>query len=643
LSNGERRLAAIMFTDIVGYTKLMQENESAAVGILKDHRELIRPLFASHGGREIKTIGDAFLIEFSSALDATLCAIAVQSALNDRKLSRGEKLEVRIGIHVGDVIESKGDIIGDAVNIASRIEPLAEPGGVCISGPVFEQVGNKLPYPLDKVAMSHLKNVREPVDVYRVVLPWVEVQPAELGAAALDTRRVAVLPFVSMSPDPNDEYFADGLTEELITRISSVRGLDVIARTSAMNYKREKKSVSQIGRELKVGTLLEGSVRKAGNRIRVSAQLINAKTEAHLWAQNYDRNLEDIFEVQSDIAQKVAEAMKITLLETEVQEIERRPTKSMEAYENYLRALQMIQTGNLSHQSEIIRRLERAIELDPGFASAYASLGNLYVEISGETMSFREAFEKATPLIARALELDDGSSDAHMANGNLALQSLLDFRSAETEFKKAISINPSNAPAHFWYGSLHRAMGDLAAAVVDMNRANELDPLSNLIKFWLIWLLFLKGDHDEAFGLAESRADAWSAGGRATLAYMYLLSGNRNRAEKEAEEGIALGSAQNIYDEARYSLVMANLGRPEEARSLLKDAESMGLKNREFLAEAYIALGDNDRAFELLEEGFADSPVGFLLYHREPGFDPVRDDPRFLSLIQRLKIPKPQA
>jgi len=295
-----------MFTDIVGYTALTQEDESSTMRMLEDHRRLLRPYFTSHGGREVKTIGDAFLVEFGSALDAVLCAIAIQNMMHDRRVARGGMLSLRIGVHVGDVIERGSDILGDAVNIASRVEPLAEPGGVCISGPVYEQVKNKVPYSLDKIATPHLKNVREPVDVYKIVLPWEQRQQDETETPILDPKRVAILPLANMSPDPSDEYFADGMTEELIDRLAQVKSLKVIARTSVMSYKKKEKKASEIARELEVGTLVEGSVRKAGNRVRVTVQLINAGTEEHLWSSHYDKNLDDNFAVQSEIAEKVA-------------------------------------------------------------------------------------------------------------------------------------------------------------------------------------------------------------------------------------------------------------------------------------------------------------------------------------------------
>jgi len=625
-----------MFTDMVGYTALGQRNESLSLTLVEEQRNVIRPILGRHNGREVKTMGDAFLVEFPNALDAVRCAYDIQRAIREFNFSLepDRRIHLRIGVHVGEVLESQGDISGDAVNVASRLEPLADDGGVCISRQAYDHVRNKVDLPLSSLGPMTLKNVSLPVEVYKVVMPWEKSEQEQ--SEKLNAKRIAVLPFTSLSPDPSDEYFADGLTEELTDKICQLKGLEVIARTSAMNYKKKDKSVAEIGKELRAGTLVEGSVRKAGNRIRVTAQLVDANTEGHVWSSSYDREVDDIFTVQSDIAQRVAEAMKISLLEAEVQEIEKRPTKSLLAYENYLQALQIIQTGNPNRHIEVIRLLESAIEFDPGFTSAYASLGNLYVLISGETMSFKEAFEKATPLIARALELDDGSSDAHMANGNLSYQALLDLRGAESEFRRAISINPSNAPAHFWYGQLHRVMGDLEGAVVETRKANELDPLSHLTKNWLISILFRKGDREEAIRLAETRVDAQSADSRSSLAYFYLLSGDRKRAEEQAEASIALGP--NIYSKAILSFVMSSLGRPDVARRLLTEAEQAGLKNMEILAEAYVALGDRSKAFELLEASFAETPSGLLNSYRSPGFDPVREDPRFLSLIRRMNL-----
>ena len=283
----ERRLSAIMFTDMVGYTRMSQADEAAALELLEEHRAVLRPLIETHAGTEVKTIGDAFLVEFRSALDAITCAAEIQSKIADRnsRVPDSRKVQVRIGIHLGDVVHSSNDVYGDAVDIASRIEPLAEPGGICISQQVFDSVKNKTDLGIESAGQVELKNVDAPMGVYRVEL---NRSSESLGNRA-PRERLAVLPFVNISPDPNDEYFADGLTEELIIKMSEIKGLKVIARTSVMNYKKKEKNISQIGRELGAGSVIEGSVRKAGSKIRVTVQLIDSRTEEHLWASNYDK------------------------------------------------------------------------------------------------------------------------------------------------------------------------------------------------------------------------------------------------------------------------------------------------------------------------------------------------------------------
>ena len=431
MSEGTRRLAAIMFTDMVGYTALTQSDESQAMQVLERHNKLLRPFFPRFNGREVKAIGDSFLVEFESALDAARCAVEIQSYLHDYNLSSKEewKIRLRIGVHLGDVIHQRGDVFGDAVNIASRIEPIAGPEGICISEQVYDQVGNKLEHPLVKLAPRDLKNVKVAIDVFKVVMPWEEDNAPR--SEKLDASRIAVLPFANMSPDPGDEYFADGMTEELIASLSGIKGLTVIARTSVMKYKAGQKGVDEIGRELNAGSIVEGSVRKAGDRIRVTVQLVNSSTEGHLWAENYDRKLDDVFLVQSDIAQRVADSMKVKLLAGEKASITKVPTKSIPAYESYLRGMMVINKLEMDLALGAVRYFEEAIRLDPGFSAAYAALGNLYVSLAGEIVPPREAFAKAEPLIAKALELDDSSSDAHLAEGNLAFQYHLDYQRAE--------------------------------------------------------------------------------------------------------------------------------------------------------------------------------------------------------------------
>jgi len=386
-----RRLAAIMFTDMVGYSALAQRNEVLALELLEEHQRVLRPIFGKYGGRAIKSIGDGFLVEFASALQAVRCAIAIQTALVEQSASAPaeRRIQVRIGLHVGDVVVRDGDVFGDGVNIAARIEPLAEAGGICISGPVFDQIRNKIDVPLVRLGQPELKNIQVPIDVYRVVLPWTQgaskhagrrparrrlgagvgVIAALIGVVAVllvwwptarvlhtpsaplsdavsppAKKSVAVLPFVNMSSDKENEYFSDGITEDLITALSKVSGLHVAARTSSFAFKGKNEPIENIGAQLHVGAVLEGSVAKAGNQVRITAQLVNTADGYHLWSDSYDRDLQDIFAIRSQVAQTVAKALRVTLAAGERQTLEQKPTEDLEAYQLYLKGRHAVAT-----------------------------------------------------------------------------------------------------------------------------------------------------------------------------------------------------------------------------------------------------------------------------------------------------------
>src|SRR5579872_2603510 len=321
-----------MFTDMVGYTMLGQKNESLSLALVEEQRKLIRQILRRYDGREIKTIGDAFLVEFQSALAAVRCAYDIQRAIREFNvtLSEDKKIHLRVGLHLGDVVESEdGDISGDAVNLASRIEQFAEDGGICLTRQVYDHVQNKFDLPIKIVGTEPLKNVIAPVEIYQVVMPWGQ-KPVVQNLP--DSKRIAVLPFVNMSPDPTDEYFADGMTEELISTMSKVDQLQVISRTSIMQFKKNPKPVSEVSRELNSGTIIEGSVRKAGNRLRITVQMIDAAKDRHVWSESYDRELEDVFAVQSEIANKISDALKLRILPDERAKLNRKPTSIKNAY-----------------------------------------------------------------------------------------------------------------------------------------------------------------------------------------------------------------------------------------------------------------------------------------------------------------------
>jgi len=445
----QRRLAAIMFTDLVGYTALTQKNEALAMQLLEEHRRIVRPLFPKHNGREVKTIGDAFLVEFGSALEATRCAFDIQQSLNEVNSSRPEDKRVlaRVGIHLGDVIHDQNDVYGDSVNIASRIEPLASPGGICVSEQVYAQIKNKFEFPLSTLGERNLKNVSEPIEVYRVILPWEKKSEGELS---LEKNRIAVLPFTNMSSNPEEGYFADGMTEELITSLSGVRQLTVIARTSVMKYKGSQKGASEIGRELNAGSLIEGSVRKAGNRVRITAQLIDTSTEGHLWAQNYDRQLEDVFAIQSEIAEKVAGELRVRLVDSEKRVIEKKPTENMEAYTCFLQGRDLVRMGTEPSLRQAIGLFEKAIELDPSFAKAYVGLAQCHQFLADGGFELADiSVTTVRRLLDRALSLDPNLPEAHAAL-TVMFFNMDDFPGAEAQARRALELNPS-LPDTYWH------------------------------------------------------------------------------------------------------------------------------------------------------------------------------------------------
>jgi adenylate cyclase len=636
-----RRLAAIMFTDMVGYSALAQSDEPRALATLAEHNRLLRPVFARFGGREIKTVGDAFLVEFESALSAVQCALEVQRALDARNREAAEpnRFRVRIGIHVGDVIRSNGDVLGDAVNIASRIEPLAEPGGVCLTQQVYDQVRNKLPTSFVRLPPANLKNIRTPVVVYRAV----PAGRSSDGAVArpMDGHQLAVLPLHNISPDPNDAYFADGLTEELISVLSQVHGLEVIARTSVEPYRTAPKPIADVGVELGVDTVLEGSVRKAGTRIRITLQLVDAHTQRHIWATSYNRELDDVFEVQSDIAKRTAEALELELARTDRPSVERKATANLAAYDAYLRGLVATRAARHDRYDEAIRYFQQATTLDPEFADAYAAWADLYVSAAGDRVAVRAVMPRARELAARALELDPESSDAHSALGNIALQFDHDWARAEAEFQRALALNPSNPRAHHFYGMLLMALGRYPEAKDLFLRASRIDPVGPF-RSMFAWAELAAGEWDAAlrFMEAEVERDPSDLGNHAYLGLFYLEAGRRDDAMREAKLSLPAATDEERFDHA---LLNALLGRPGPARALLAEAErgeAHGYVSVGDRAMLHAALGDRDRALDELEKEWREEDMMLWLFYRGVWFDAIRDDARFVALLREYGLPE---
>jgi TolB-like protein/Tfp pilus assembly protein PilF len=631
-----------MYTDIEGYTALTQDDESVAMKLLEAHRELIRPVFAKYSGREVKTMGDAFLLEFDSALQATECAAEVQRVQRVYNESAPKKVPVRIGIHAGDVIHRDGDVYGDAVNIASRIVQLAAGGEIFISAQVYDQVHNKVPYRLSKLGPQALKNVSFRTDVYKLELPSQTSKMNEVWKP--DRHRLAILPLVNITNDPNDEYFADGMTEEMISTLSNVSGLTVISRTSTMQYKGAKKNLVDIGRELGAGTLLEGSVRKAGNRVRITIQLLDAREDKHLWAQSYDRELQDIFAVQSDVATNVADALKVKLLDREAAQIRKKPTENTEAYLLYLKGREY---WNKRSESAIHRAMEYfqlALDADPDFALAHVGIADCWSVLpSWGYTSVPEAAPKGRQAVLKALKLDSALAEAHATYAlELALYEWK-WEEAELEFKRAIELNPNYASAHQWYSfSVLRCNRRLDETLKEAYKALELDPLAPVMSLNLGQTFYYQEEHEKAIeyynkALAidpgflvayEQQAGSYLASGRYDKG-IELLETYLPKTQTETETKLGLAWAYGIA------------GRIDEAKRLIAEVEQTKHKKPIPLvqfADAYCALGETDRMFEFMDKAALQREFFVPFSLIDPFYKRYRSDPRFIALKTKVGI-----
>ncbi len=474
----ERRLAAILAADIVGYSRLMRADEEGTLARLKALRaDLFDPTVAQHHGRVVKTTGDGALVEFGSAVDAVRCAVAVQAGLAEREAGTpGEAaMTLRIGINLGDIIFEDGDIYGDGVNLAARLEGLAEPGGICVAANVHEQVRHKLNLNFEDMGDKTVKNIAEPIRVHRIV---PEAAPG--GARALPLPKkpsIAVLPFDNMSGDPEQEYFADGISEDLITALSKIRWFFVIARNSTFTYKGQAVDVKQVAKDLGVRYVLEGSVRKAGNRVRITAQLIDATTGRHVWAERYDRELADIFELQDEMAQTIAGAIEPELGAAERERAARKAPENLDAWETCQRGLWHMWRFTKTDVAEARRLLRRAREIDTNFASAYAneSYTHYLDVIVGHAESPDDSIAAGLAVGKTAVALDDKDPVGYFALGRIfMLRGEHDTSIAELE--TALSLNPSFAQAHHGLGFALALSGRLEEGAEALDSALRLSP-----------------------------------------------------------------------------------------------------------------------------------------------------------------------
>jgi adenylate cyclase len=638
LSDTGRRLAAIMFTDMVGFTALTQSDEAQSLAVLDRHNRLLRPIFPKFRGKEVKAIGDSFLVEFDSALDATNCAVEVQRFLHDYNVSSRDewKITLRIGIHLGDVEHREGDVFGDAVNIASRLQPLAEPEGICVSDQVYGQVRNKIPRTLVKLEPHDLKGVRFPVDAYKVIMPWEHV--AAPSPAQADTNRVAVLPFSNMSPDPNDEYFADGMTEELIDRLAQVKSLKVIARTSVMSFKGGKKTASEIAKQLDVGTLVEGSVRKAGNRVRVTVQLINAGREEHLWSSHYDGSLDDVFAVQSEIAEKVAGELKVQLLESEKKNLEKKPTENTEAYSDFLRGRELYREGTEPSLRQALALFEKAIELDPSFARAHVGVAECHQYLASVGY---EPWDVSMPIVKgsleQALELDPDLPETHASLATMHFNED-DNVGAEAEARRALELNPSLPDPYNRLYELAAIKGEPEEMVRMIETAYRLDPIrTNFI--YLVGAAYLDTERDQdAIEHWKKTEQLAPAATYRNMTDYYLSKGDIAKAR---ELHAKYEKLQPTHPWVTYmgGFIDARAGEREKALQAIKKIEeaNMGPVAFNYIAYVHHALGDMDSYFEYMNRALEAHTIIAAQAMYSPILAKAREDPRYRELVEKLR------
>jgi TolB-like protein/class 3 adenylate cyclase/Flp pilus assembly protein TadD len=608
--------------DVVGYSRLVQRDEQGTLDRLKAHRkELIELLVAEHGGRVVKLMGDGILCEFPSAVHAVACAVAIQRGIADREkdIPEAERIRFRIGINVGDVIHEGGDILGDGVNVAARLEALAEPGGVLLARNVHNQVKDKLAFRFEPAGRHRVKNIAEPVEVWRVAPGEVAARaarrsrrlwPVYAATAALvfllllavgavgwwwydlrgpdearapplaDKPSVAVLPFANLSGEAEDAYFADGMTDDLITDLAKASGLVVIARNSVFVYKGRPVAAQEVARELGVHYVVEGSVRRAGGRVRVNAQLVDGTTGGHLWADRFDRDASDIFAVQDEVIHRIVDALAVRLSATEQQRLARLPTTNLEAYDYFLRAEQAARTGFRPELREALRLYEKATALDPTFAEAFAAdartaadvVRNNYDSVLQTAVARKRAYEHA----GRALELDP---EAPLPFAVLAVLQVVDGRHEEAlkSADRAVALGPSDAEAHAALSLVLTFSSRHVDAVAAIETALRLNPSPTTSDRHIAALaFFLSGEPERAIEILErARAEAPNVDDtHALLAAAYARVGRMDAARHAAAETVRL--SPNICVEV-YRVVFAHFRSHEDLAEILDAMRAGGL------------------------------------------------------------------
>ncbi len=571
----ERRLSAILAADIVGYSRLMEADEASTLAAIKSLRhQVLDPLLAEHRGRIVKLMGDGAIVEFASAVDAVTCAVALQNEVpvHQEEVSPDRRIAFRVGINLGDVVVEGDDLLGDGVNIAARLEALAEPGGICISDSVQRQLAGKTDLEFADTGEQQLKNITRPVRVWRWVTEPVAGAPGK-PLSLPDRPSIAVLPFDNLSCQPEETYFSDGITEDIITGLARFRSLFVIARNSSFAFRGKQTDLAEIGRKLGVSYILEGSIRRAGERIRITAQLIEAATGAHLWAERYDRSLDDIFAVQDEVAQMIVSALFGRIQEAGFQRSARMPTVNLTAHDCLLRGLAHFRGYADDDNQNALDMFERAVALDPRYALPRSYIALVRITMHGSATAPAAVLDEALEEGLRAVELDPQESRCHR---NLSIIYLYrrDYDTAEHHLERALDLNPNDAEGMMQKGRVFALRGRAEEALIWMNAAVRLNPLHPAYYHanFGIALYALRRYADAAKALKRiPSAGPWT---HARLAACYSQSGQTAEARLEADEILR---ARPDFSTAEFLRSSVLLERAEDREHLREGLIKAGL------------------------------------------------------------------
>lgn len=680
--SSSRQLAAIMFTDIVGYTALMGEDERKAFELLKKNRELQKPLIQGNNGRWIKELGDGVLASFPAVTDAVSAAIAIQESCN-----RSKEFFLRIGIHEGEVVFENGDVFGDGVNIASRLQALAPIGGIWVSEAVYKNVANKKEINTRFVREETLKNVKEPVRIYEITTeeaalsltqpsPTNKISPVQKlittihrnrkrvflvgaivfllaavgwgywffsGPKAKQIHSIAVMPFVNESHNADLEYLSDGMTETLISSLSQLPDLDVKARSSVLRYKGKETNAQAVGKELNVQALLTGRLVQRGQDLSLYTELVDAKKETVLWSQDYKQPIASLVSLQSEITRDVVQKLRTRLSGAEEQKLAKNYTTNSEAYQHYLKGRFYWNQRTGEGLKKAIEEFQKAIAYDPDYALAYSGLADSYSNLRGHAAaSPNETYRQAKAAAMRALEIDNSLAEAH-ASLSLVYYQGWQWAEAESEYKRSIELNPRYASAYLWYSLWLEVMGRQSEALTQIRRAQELEPLSPIISANVARQYTVSGNIDA--GMAESikniELNPTSGVAHQVLALTFHLKGDNQKAVKEAEKAVEL-TKRGDRALAMLGYIQARAGNHADALLVVKELEEKYTRQEAkavSVAAVYAGLGEKDRAFMWLEKSFRQRS---LLAHElllEWHFHFLQQDPRFKDLLTRMGLP----